>query len=230
MMEPMGTWKWKILLLAATLSLTTVQAHVRDGVYLGAGCGAGFGQFDLKAMNTLTGVSVKREASRVICQGNAFLGFGWTLPNCVYLGLETATRFPKISARLERPAVSVTKFNLTNVLSVREMASLDVVAGYRLARDYLLYGRIGGSFAKLHLQLNKKKAADVAQYDFNDYKSGLRAGVGANFEINCWMGVGLDYIYTGYRLQSTYIEKYKTNQTQRPHTHSIAASLFFNFS
>lgn len=217
------------ILLALLISTGGAQATVREGFYIGAGGGATINQFSFQALNIDTDRKITKTAETTNGIGTAFIGYGFTTCSCFYLGAEVGTRFPKTFAKLNRPGVTLSDFTFTNRLSVRECFSVDLLPGYRVCPDFLLYGRIGVSYAHLALTLDENRLANVDRYHFTDNRYGFRAGAGINYAFTRCIGIGLDYCYSGYSQQKTFIELFRAEQNHRPHSHYIGLSLILNF-
>lgn len=216
-------------IISCMFCCTSLQATVRESVYIGAGCGAAFDHFDFTARNTNTGFTIKRKTDKTQYQGTAFVGYGYTFPGCFYLAGEIGTNFPRHSGTIHRPGVTLTDFRFENHVSVQEYVYGDVLPGYRVSQDFLIYARVGGSYGKLKLKLDQNIAAGVAEYNFHSTKWGFRAGVGINYTVNEYIGLGLDYIYTEYPKFKTHIDLYASDQIQQPQTHYVGVSVILNF-
>lgn len=205
------------------------NAMVREGIYIGAGCGATFDSYRFTARNITTGFTVKKNLHKTHSLGTAFLGYGYTLPQCFYIAAEAGTTFPSRSVKFNRPGVSLTNFTFNNHLTIQDYVYADLLPGYRLSCDWLIYGRIGVSYAHERLVLEENPAAGVARYSFSKNRCALRLGVGLNYSISECVGVGIDYCFTDYRKQRTHIDLYTLDQIQRPQAHYVGISVIFNF-
>lgn len=216
----------------AALSLFVGEAHslVREGIYLGAGAGAAFVEFPFTASNTITGFSVSRNPDKTSCLGTAFLGYGLTTNNCLYIGFEVGTRFPSVEASLDRPGVTFNSFTFTNRLTVQEYVTADLLPGFRLSPDWLFYGRFGVAYSHMSLVLDENRAASVQRYEFTQNRPAFRIGAGLNWGITSCIGIALDYCYSDYRRQRTFIEVFSAEQSHKPRAHFAGLSLLYSFN
>lgn len=218
--------------LIACLICFTAEATVREGIYIGAGCGATFDHFEYKATNLQTSNVVKKSINKSHCLGMAFLGYGHTFDFCnsnFFIGGEIGTSFPKRFVTIHRQGATFTNQTFVNHMSVQEYMNIDLMPGYRLLNKMLFYVRAGTSYAKLKLSQDANASANLSALHKKSNKWGLRLGLGLNYEFFDWLGIGIDYIYTGYQKISTVRSSTNTKHAQKTHTQYVGISIIFNF-
>ncbi len=223
--------KFSYLLIALTLVLgvARAEAFMKEGVYLGLGCGAVLDRYDFQAKNVSTGLTIDKQTNQVGCLGTIFFGYGFTNDSCLYLGGEVGTNYPRRTAKIHRQGVALTSFTFTNEVSVQDYLTFDLLPGFRFDEEWLIYGRLGISYANVSLKLEENPAAGVAEYAFYQDRYGFRAGLGISHAFNDFFAIGLDYYYSWYEKIDTFIELYTTSQKQRPQSHYVGVSLIVTF-
>ncbi len=227
----------KLIMVCTLLSFLfgprIVEATVREGVYAGAGYGGTYDFLEYKATNLLNCNVVKKSKNRFHSLGTVFIGYGHTFNSCngnVYLGAELGTSFPKRRVTVRRPGATFTGQTFTDHMSVQEYVNLDLLPGFRFfCDDLLFYARVGASYAHLQFSQDANAAANLTALHKKSDEWGLRVGTGINYAFCDWLGVALDYIYTGYPDISKIRRSTSTKHAQKTHTQYIGVSLIFNF-
>lgn len=81
-------YRWIGLLIVAMFAFSgQMLADPREGIYIGAGVGASFDNSKLRAINSTSGFTVKRELEETHAIGSFFLGYGYTLCDYFFLGV-----------------------------------------------------------------------------------------------------------------------------------------------
>lgn len=212
------------------LSLCAVNgfAQERDNLYLGAGTDITFNQFSITANSTVTGFTVSKDPTSTDLIGKIFAGYGYTAKNNLYLGGELGTNFPRRSASTQRPGVSLTAFTFTDHLYVQDYLTGDILPGYRIHPDWLVYTRFGVSYAHLKLNQSANSAAGTPEFNASDNKFGGRIGLGINYAMTKHLGAALDYYYTSYQDLSATWTAFNTHFKYQPKTNFVGLSINYS--
>ncbi len=194
----------------------SVSSHAtsRDGFYVGLGVGASYDKFDLTTKNNATGFTVRsasENATNVI--GSAFLGYGNTAESGFYLGGELGTYLPKRSLTItNRPGVALTNLTFSDKLTVQDYVTFDVLPGFRLSENWLLYLRGGITYA--HMTIYQPTQGAATSFSADNNRIGGRVGAGVNVGFTDNFGMSLDYFYTQYQDSSYTFPAFNTKFTQ----------------
>ena len=208
-----------LFLLLYTLSAT---ASIRDGFYVGAGVARTHDQLKLNSTLLSTDFSMTNEADEGSTLGNLFIGFGNTFPTAFFLGGELGANFPSHSITINGRSALTIATVVSNTLNITDYLTFDLLPGYLIGQNLLVYGRAGIVYGSLTL---KQPATPlVPGFNSSDTVCGGRFGLGTTFALDEHFGIGFDYYYTIY-------QQYKftavPNNTQ---FESNASSNFFGFS
>lgn len=214
------------LLVMAVATTIGARASVRENLYLGAGVGASFNNYDIFAMNPGDGFAVRRKRTRTTALGNVFLGFGHTFCPSFYLAAEVGTNFPKRSFSLQRPGATFTAMSFRNRFSVQDYITGDLLPGFRLNECWLLYARVGASYSHFHFHQDPVLGVPAFHADRNRW--GGRFGAGINWGFCKRFGLGIDYYYSLYPNVNKLLvlNEFSTSVKNRVHSNYIGISLF----
>lgn len=220
-------WKQLVVVCLGTLLAVNTQANSRDKLYIGAGVGATFDQFDLTTRNIINGFTIKSPTNdKTSALGNVFVGYGGTSASGFYLAAELGTYFPRRSAtNNNRPGVFLTTLTFTDTLRVQDYVTLDALPGYRFNETWLLYGRAGLSYA--NLELHQPATVATPTFNFSEDKLGRRIGAGLNFAANKHLGIGLDYFYTYYPQMNSVTGAFNTSFSQKTSSNYVGVSALY---
>ncbi len=218
----------KISLLCFSFAFVpVVQAHMSDGFYGGLGVGGVFDRYHLITRNVVTGFTVNSPvSSENKLLGRVFMGYGTTFGQRWYLGGEFGTAFPSRRTTIaNRPGVSLTASTFTDQLYIRDYVTLDLLPGYQINKNWLLYVRAGGTYGKLSIyQFATPKSPEFGD---REGKWGGRIGVGTRFAIHQHFALGLDYFYTRYQQKVSEVPQFTLQFNQSLHNHYVGVSLLW---
>lgn len=212
-----------ILLIFAALN---VQANTRDGFYVGAGIGMSADEYELNTTNLSTGLSIKNNADNMNVIGDIFVGFGYTTASSFFWGGEIGTYFPSRSITVEnRPDLTFPNTGVSDTLKIQDYLTLDLLPGYALSQNVLVYGRAGLTYSSL--SLNQPASGAVPSFNGDENKWGGRFGIGANFAFNNNFGVGIDYFYTTYQDLNALTTPFNTRFTTKASSNFLGISVLY---
>lgn len=200
----------------------------KNGLYLGAGVAGSFDHYQLKASNVVTGLSTTntKNSSHVI--GNAFIGYGYTAPNLFYLAGEVGTNFPERTTTIpDRHGVTLTPYTFSDKLQTQDYVTLDMVPGFRVKPNWLLYGRAGIAFSKLSLNQAPNAAAGTVGFNASQNKVGGRFGAGVTYALTQHFAASVDYYYSVYQTASMNWPIYNIHFKSTPNSNFIGASIAY---
>ncbi len=187
------------ILISVTLN---AQANTRDGFYVGAGIGMSADEYELTTTNLTSGLSIKNNADDTNAIGDIFAGFGYTTASSFFWGGEIGTYFPSRSITVKnRPDLTFPNTGVNDTLKIQDYLTLDLLPGYAISQNVLVYGRAGITYSSL--SLSQAASGVIPSFNYSENKWGGRFGVGVNFSFNNNFGVGLDYFYTTYQNMNT---------------------------
>lgn len=214
---------------AGTMGAVAPEVYAaREGLYAGVGVGGAFDNYTLTTRNLLSGFAVRNKISDDNVVGNAFLGYGRTFDSSLFLGAEVGTVFPTRTGIIRnRRGVSVTASTFTNKLSISDYVTLDLLPGFRPNSDWLVYARVGASFAQLQVRQPLNLLAGVPSFSAKKDAVGGRFGAGVTYTINQHFGAALDYYYTTYQTQNAYWPQYTLRFKNTAYSNFVGLSLVY---
>lgn len=211
--------------MALTAFSSMVQANSRDGFYVGAGIGMSADNYDLTTTNLATGLWIQNNADNTNVLGDIFGGFGYTTASAYFIGGEIGTYFPSRSITVaNRPDLTFPHVGVNDTLTIQDYITFDLLPGYAISQNILVYGRVGASYAGL--ELNQPMTTPVPGFNNNENKWGGRVGVGANYAFNNQFGVGIDYIYTSYQ-DTLYTSPFNTSFKANASSNFLGISILY---
>ncbi|KTC84892.1 outer membrane protein [Legionella brunensis] len=208
--------------------LTAEYFGPKEKLYIGAGVGASFDKHTLTTSNTITNFAVKNTTNSSNAVGEVFLGYGYTADNSFYLGGEIGTYFPRRSTTInERLGVSFTNYTFTDNLYIQDYATLDILPGYRVNPNWLIYGRAGLTFSELSLRQPINSAAGTLAFEDSEHRVGGRFGVGLTYKVSQHFAASLDYFYSTYQKFSTNWPLYNINFNDKASSNFVGASIAY---
>ena len=219
----------KLLLLITVFSLGSLIGGPKEGIYVGLGGGAAFDYGKLTAVNVVNGFTEHRTLSTTHAVGNFLIGYGHTFKECFFVSLEGGTYFPSRSHAVERPGVLITTSTFTNKLKIQDYVTVDILPGFRLTKELLLFFRGGFTVAGISLTQDKNAAAGVPAFKESVTECGARVGVGANYGFFCNWSVGVDYFHTFYPKITAVLTGFSSTVSTKPNSDFIGISLQYNF-
>jgi outer membrane immunogenic protein len=181
---------------AGTMGATVIETPcMKEGLYVGAGIGGSMYNNNFSVYNTSTLFQVNRSFSSSDAQASVFAGVGKTYYDKYYLGVEANSYFPSHTAIwTDRPGVTQTSLQFNTSLQTQNYVNLDLLPGYRVSPEWLIYGRAGVSFS--NISLNQEPISTSPSYSQTHSKIGGRFGAGIAYQITDHVGAGVDYYYS----------------------------------
>lgn len=202
------------------------QANTRDGFYVGAGIGMSADEYELTTTNLTSGLAIKNNANNTNVIGDIFAGFGYTTASSFFWGGEIGTYFPSRSITVEnRPDLTFPSIGVSDTLKIQDYLTLDLLPGYAVSQNVLVYGRAGLAYSSLSLKQPARGV--VPNFNTSENKWGGRFGVGANFAFNRNFGVGIDYFYTTYQDLNVLTSPFNTRFTTKASSNFLGISILY---
>lgn len=219
-------FSFNIFALSCLFLSISAQASIRDGLYLGAGAGFSYDQYDLSTRYSLSGLNTNNHANTNNVLGNAFIGYGYTSPSNLFIGGELGGTFPNHSITLQdRFDLNLPHSYVKDQLIFEDAVTLDALPGYAVNPNILLYGRTGVSHGSL--SLNQSSPILAKEFTQNENLWGGRFGVGGTLAIDDHLGISLDYFHTSYQNMNIYKAPYDTHFTANPSSDYVGLSLLY---
>lgn len=187
--------KQKNILLAGTSLLLATNLVFGSGFYVSAALQGVMQNSDFKVYSPSTQTIFKRDLSNGSLLGNFAVGYGYVMPNNLYLGGELIGSIGKISTDVIRQGVLYKDQIFINRICRQDYAALDFTPGYKVNDDLLFYTRLGLVGGKLSISQNS--VPGVVGFDNSVNKIGYRCGLGFDYTISK-IAIGADYIYSFY--------------------------------
>lgn len=182
--------------------------NLLSGLYLGAGIGDTFSNFDVH-ISSSTGGSFDKKLSDSRMQGNFFIGYGRVIVDSpFYLGGEVSVYTPSLNPSLERKGITLPNQTFTDTIKLTNYFNVDFTPGYLVCNRLLIYGRIG--YGLNHLQFDQTNKNQIDERNFDSSNSALRVGAGIGYRVFPNLNAGIDYVYT--QSQSSF----NANPSNRP--------------
>ena len=220
--------KTKITLFVSMLvfSIPIDASNTRDGLYLGAGLGLSANEYTLTTSYGTTGLTTLNSASSNHVLGDVFIGYGYTTASAFFWGAELGTYFPSRSITIgSHTNLAYPSINISDTLKIQDYLTLDLLPGYALTQNVLLYGRAGLVYGSL--QLNQPSVGGIQGFNATESTWGGRFGVGVNFALSSNFGIGFDYFYTTYSNMSVYESPFNSNYTAKPASNFVGVSILY---
>lgn len=202
------------------------QATIRDGFYLGAGAGVSYDQYDLNTRYAISSLTSTNKTNENNILGNVFVGYGYTTPSAFFVGGELGGYFPNHSVTLQnRWDLNYPYTHVNDKLTLEDAVTLDLLPGYNITQNLLLYGRTGLSWGGMSIHQSSPLLAKEFSQDENLW--GGRFGVGGTFALDNNLGISVDYFYTAYQNMSFYKTPYQSQFTANPSSDYIGLSILY---
>jgi opacity protein-like surface antigen len=201
---------------------------MKEGLYVGAGIGGAMYNDKVKAYNTVNLLSREKSFNTNSALASAFIGLGHTWFDRYFLGLEANTYFPHHKVEWpDRPAVTATTTTFRNGFLVQNYFNLDLLPGYRVNSNWLVYGRAGFAFSDLIANQDGSIIANVPSFSFTNTVIGGRFGAGINYQLSQHIGAGVDYLYSYNPLTNTSFNDFNAVVGFSSHYNYVGFSLFY---
>ncbi|HBB52451.1 MAG TPA: hypothetical protein DCZ80_00940 [Legionellales bacterium] len=216
------------LAFAGTMGPVVMVPTMKEGFYAGAGIGGAMYNDKISGLNPSNSAQVEKSFNNNSALASIFAGVGQTYFDKYYLGAEANSYFP--SHRVvwqDRPGVSVTQYTYEDQFQIQNYVNLDLLPGYRIRPEWLVYGRVGISFSNIVLNQEPNTAADVSMYSSNTTATGGRFGGGLAYQITEHVGAGIDYYYAYNPTSNHSFNDKNTVVSINSHLNYIGYSLFY---
>lgn len=182
---------------AGTMGPVAAQPLMKEGLYVGAGIGGGMYSDKISAYNPIFFDKVSNPNSTSGALASIFAGVGQTYFDKYYLGVEANSYFPGHNTIWEKhPGVSVLGFEYESQYSIRNYVNLDLLPGYRVSPDWMVYGRAGISFSQVTANQEGNHLANVNTFSDTRDRTGGRFGAGIAYQLTEHVGAAVDYYYS----------------------------------
>jgi outer membrane immunogenic protein len=167
----------------------------KEHLYAGVGVGGTFNNDHLETKNVVFGNTVSARSNNNQWIGNLFIGYGHTFINSLFLGTEANTYFPHRTENFYSPGVTVIGPIYQDQYAIINYLGLDLLPGYRINPDLLVYLRGGLSFRDA--SINQPENTPNSPSYFNSGNSvGGRFGAGITYAFNRHIAASVDYYYS----------------------------------
>jgi|LauGreDrversion4_2_1035121.scaffolds.fasta_scaffold81194_1 outer membrane immunogenic protein len=201
---------------------------MKEGFYVGAGIGGAMYNDKVEARNPITLVSREKSFNTNSALASAFIGLGHTWFDTYFLGLEANTYFPHHKVEWpNRQGVTATTYTFRNRFLVQNYINLDLLPGYRVNPNWLVYGRAGLAFSDLIANEDGVRAGNVPPFSDTTTTIGGRFGAGINYQLSQHIGAGVDYFYSYNPLTSTSFNDLNAVIGLSSHYNYVGFSLFY---
>jgi opacity protein-like surface antigen len=199
---------------------------IKEGLYVGVGVGGCMYHDTLTVCNTSTSNQISKSFNTTDTQASIFAGVGKTFRDTYYLGVEANSYFPNHSILWsKRPGVTVTNLTYETSFQIQDYVNLDVLPGYRVHPEWLIYGRAGISFS--NITENQEAISAVPPSNDTNSRVGGRFGAGIAYEITQHFGIGLDYYYSYYPTSTHNFYGRSTGYQLDSYSNYVGISLFY---
>ena len=200
----------------------------KESLYFGAGIGGSFDGNQFKEKNVITGNTLRRNVNNNQLIGDLFVGYGYTMANTYYIGAEVGTNFPSRTATINsHRGVTIPLYLFSETLHTTNYITLDLLPGYRIQPEWLVYGRIGASLSNLSFNQYPYGATHTPLFKNSDTQLAGRFGLGATYALTQHVSASLDYYYTSYQTTSVDWALYSENFTRTSYANFLGASITY---
>ncbi len=200
--------------------------NTRDGLYLGAGVGWSANEYSLNTNYASNGITTVNSANDSQFLGDIFIGYGYTTASSIFWGAELGTYFPSRSVTIgSHPNLTYPGLNVSDTLNIQDYVTLDLLPGYAIGQNVLVYGRAGLAYGSL--KLNQPSVSGIPGFNMNENTWGGRFGIGVNLAVSSSFGIGIDYFYTTYKNMNVYAQAYNANYTANPSSNFVGLSILY---
>ncbi|MCL9685118.1 outer membrane protein [Legionella maioricensis] len=198
----------------------------KENLYAGVGVGGSFNDDQLETQNVVFGSTVNAASNNNQWVGNVFLGYGHTFMNSLFLGIEANTYFPHRTENFYSPGVTIVGPIYQDQLAINDYLGLDLLPGYRVNSDLLIYGRAGLSFRDV--SINQPENTPNSPSFFNsDNSVGGRFGAGITYALNRHIAASVDYYYSYFPTFSSNWPLFNLQYNFKSHSNYAGFSLLY---
>ena len=223
-----------VFLLTSTIALfaqsesfnVNEPSRMKEGLYVGVGVGGNMYHDTLTVCNTSTSNQISKSFNTTDTQASIFAGVGKTFRDTYYLGVEANSYFPNhYILWSKRPGVTVTDLTYETSFQIQDYVNLDLLPGYRISPESLIYRRAGISFS--NITENQEAISTVPPSNDTNSRVGGRFGAGIAYEITQHFGIGLDYYYSYYPTSTHNFYGRSTGYQLDSYSNYVGISLFY---
>lgn len=202
--------------------------NMKEGLYLGAGIGGAMYNDKIKFYNPINFAQQEKSFNSNSALASVFIGVGHTWCDKYFLGLEANTYFPHHTTYWpDRPGVIHLGYLFEEKYVNQNYINLDMLPGFRLNNDWLIYGRAGLSFSDILFDQAANSAAGQPAHSNIYPVIGGRFGTGINYQISQHIGAGVDYFYSYIPQNDSSSKNCAKIQSISYHYNYIGFSLFY---
>lgn len=207
---------------------TQAVTYPKEGVYLGAGIGASFNDYQLQSTDVINNNSNTLTSDDTSALGNVFLGYGHTFNNVWYLGGEANIYFPNQTVNFNnRPSVNDPAFHFNDQFSVDDNITVDLLPGYRVTPTDLLYARVGMDFRDVTMNQQATINPGTESFSNSANQIGERFGVGLTHALSEHFAASVDYFYTYFPRFGSYWTDETIQFDMTSHSNYVGLSLAY---
>jgi opacity protein-like surface antigen len=149
------------------------------------------------------------------------------------LGAELGTSFPSHLKKFKRRSVTIPGKIFTDHIEFQEYLTADLIPGYRINCDWLIFGILGISWGELSLYQPSRydfEKQELTSPKFHKAKNeaGLRLGAGVEYQLNSCLSLKLDYCYSEYQKLHAEWHKYDIHFKEKFHNQVIGISIVYD--
>jgi outer membrane immunogenic protein len=216
------------LSFAEFMGPVVIEPSMKEGFYAGAGIGGAMYNDKIRGYNPNNFNQTEKSINTNSTLASIFAGIGRTYWNKYYFGAEANTYFPSHQVIWQnRPGVSATNYYFEDQFQVQNYVNLDLLPGYRINPEWLIYGRLGIAFSNIVLNQEANSSANVPSFSSNLSSTGGRFGGGVAYQVTEHVGAGVDYYYSYNPTNSHSFNDQNTVISINSHLNYVGFSLFY---
>lgn len=211
---------------AGTMGPIMDRHNPKENLYAGVGVGGAFNSERVNTDNVIFENQVTASDDNNHVVGNLFIGYGHTFANSLFLGIEANTYFPRHVVNFYSPGVTITGPIYQDQYAINDYLGLDLLPGYRVNSDLLLYGRAGLSFRDVSIN-QPQNVPDSPSYFNSTNTVGGRFGAGATYALSQHIAASVDYVYSYFPTFSSNWPLFNLQFNLKTHSNYAGVSLVY---
>ncbi len=178
---------WGLSVVAANASFAgsmgdaNLTNYPKEGLYAGLGVGGSFNNDALDLTATSGQLNLKKSSDQWV--GTILAGYGYTFTNSLFLGVEASTTFPHRTQNIYTRGIALPQVTFLEQYSIKDYLGLDLLPGYRVNSNVLIYGRAGLAFRDIYFNQPENNALSEAYFNSTNQVGG-RFGAGIAYALN----------------------------------------------